>query len=160
MRGPEELVALLQDRQETVATAESCTGGLVAAGIVSVPGASLVFQNGFITYSDQAKHRILQVSEETLTRHTAVSRETAGEMAVGCAAAGQADLALSVTGLAGPGGGTAERPVGLVYIGCSYHGILTVEEYHFEGDRERIRESAVCAALQLGILCMRQQEAK
>lgn len=160
MNQSEELVKCLLGRQETVATAESCTGGLVAAGIVSVPGASNVFQNGFITYSDDAKHRLLQVSKETLAKETAVSEKTAAEMAAGCALLGQADLALSVTGLAGPGGGTAEKPVGLVYIGCSYHGKITVEEYHFEGDRQQIREAAVCAALQLGILCMRQQEAE
>ena len=111
-----DLVHVLQAIGQTVATAESCTGGLVSAAIVSVPGASNVFQNGFITYCDEAKHRLLQVKEETLAEYTAVSAETAAEMAFGCAVLGQADLTLAVTGLAGPGGGTKEKPVGLVYV--------------------------------------------
>lgn len=149
---------LLLKRGETLATAESCTGGMVAARIVSVPGASEVFGYGYITYSNEAKHRVLQVSEQTLAGYTAVSRETAEEMAAGCAKNAQADLALSVTGLAGPGGGTADKPVGLVYIGCCYRGDVTVKEYRFDGDRQQIREDAACAALELGILCMEQQE--
>jgi PncC family amidohydrolase len=149
------LVELLLARRETLATAESCTGGMVASEIVSIPGASEVFHNGFIVYCDEAKHRILGVSEETLEQKTAVSEETAKEMAEGCIRVGQADLALSVTGLAGPGGGTPERPVGLVYIGCCYHGVTQVRSFLFQGDRQQIRESGVCKALELGILCMK-----
>lgn len=151
----EKVVNMLTALGQTAATAESCTGGMVASAIVSVPGASSVFENGFITYCDQAKHRILGVSEDTLSEHTAVSAEVAAEMADGCVKAGQADLGLSVTGLAGPGGGTKDKPVGLVYIGCCYHDRLLVQEYHFEGDREEIRRQAAAAALQPGYYCMR-----
>ena len=150
-----DLVHVLQAIGQTVATAESCTGGLVSAAIVSVPGASRVLGNGFITYCDEAKHRLLHVSQETLDMHTAVSSETAAEMAFGCAAVGQADLALAVTGLAGPDGGTEEKPVGLVYVSCCYHDRVLVQEYHFQGDREEIRGQAAAAALQLGYFCLR-----
>ena len=150
-----QLVHILQKTGQTAATAESCTGGMVASQIVSIAGASEVFENGFITYCDQAKERLLQVSPQTLAAHTAVSAETAAEMASGCAKAGRADLALSVTGLAGPGGGTPSRPVGLVYIGCYYRERVLVQEYRFSGSREEIRCQAAAAALQLGCYCQR-----
>lgn len=149
------MVHILQKIRQTVATAESCTGGMTASLIVAVPGASEVFENGFITYCDRAKERLLQVSSQTLAQYTAVSAETAAEMAAGCARAGQADLALSVTGLAGPGGGTPSRPVGLVYIGCFYRERILVQEYRFSGGREEIRRQAAAAALQLGCYCLR-----
>jgi len=149
------LVDLLRIVNQTVATAESCTGGLVSAAIVSVPGASRVFENGFITYCDEAKHRLLGVSQETLDEYTAVSGETAAEMAFGCVTAGQADLALAVTGLAGPDGGTDEKPVGLVYVSCCYRDRVLVQKYHFSGDREAIRRQAATAALQLGYFALR-----
>ena len=155
VQSAEELVHILQKLRQTVATAESCTGGMTASRIVSVPGASEVFENGFITYCDRAKERLLQVSSRTLANCTAVSAETAAEMAAGCAKAGQAGLALSVTGLAGPGGGTPSRPVGLVYIGCFYRERILVQEYRFSGSREEIRCQAAAAALQLGCYCLR-----
>ena len=145
----QNLVYMLADIDQTVTTAESCTGGLVSAAIVSVAGASAVFGNGFITYCDEAKHRLLGVSEETLDVHTAVSAEVAAEMAYGCAVAGQADLALAVTGLAGPDGGTEEKPVGLVYIGCYLKGKTVVREFRMRGNRDKIREQAVVQALDL-----------
>ena len=151
----QNLVHMLADIDQTVTTAESCTGGLVSAAIVSVAGASAVFGNGFITYCDEAKHRLLGVSEETLDVYTAVSAEVAAEMAYGCAAAGQADLALAVTGLAGPDGGTEEKPVGLVYVSSCYRDRVLVQEYHFVGDREAIRAQAAAAALQLGYFSLR-----
>ncbi len=151
----QSLVRALTAVGQTVATAESCTGGLAAAAIVAVPGASEVFRNGFITYCDAAKQRILGVSEATLAEHTAVSAETAAEMAAGCARAGQADLALAVTGLAGPGGGTPLRPVGLVYVGCYYRERVLVQEYRLQGNREEIRRQAAAAALQLGYYFLR-----
>lgn len=151
----QSLVRALTSIGQTVATAESCTGGLAAAAIVAVPGASEVFQNGFITYCDKAKQRILGVSEATLLAHTAVSAETAAEMAAGCARAGLADLALAVTGLAGPGGGTPLRPVGLVYVSCYYRERVLVQEYRLEGGREEIRGQAAAAALQLGYYFLR-----
>ncbi len=149
------LVQALASIGQTVATAESCTGGLVSSAIVSVPGASDVFGNGFITYCDEAKHRLLGVSQETLDTYTAVSAETAAEMAHGCMDRGQADLALAVTGIAGPGGGTEEKPVGLVYISCAYRDRVVVQQYGFNGDREEIRCQAAAAALQLGYYCLR-----
>ena len=151
----QSLVRALTAIRQTVATAESCTGGLVAAAIVAVPGASEAFQNGFITYCDAAKQRILGVSKETLSKYTAVSAETAGEMAAGCARAGQADLALAVTGLAGPGGGTPLRPGGLVYVGCYYRERVLVQEYRLSGGRDEIRRQAAAAALQLGYYVLR-----
>ena len=152
------VVELLVRRKQTVSLAESCTGGMTAAALVSVPGASQVFENSFVTYSDRAKNRILGVEWEILQKYTAVSAQTAAWMARGCREAGEADLALSVTGLAGPGGGTARRPVGLVYIGCSYGERTVVQEYHFQGGREKVRSQAAAAALMLGLGCLRTDE--
>ena len=112
-----ELWKQLKKRNWTVTTVESCTGGAVAARIVNVAGASEILRQAFVTYCDEAKHLLAGVRQETLEKYTAVSRETAREMALGGARAASADVALSVTGLAGPGGGTPEKPVGLVYIG-------------------------------------------
>ena len=143
------LVEILQAIGQTVATAESCTGGLVSSAIVSVPGASRVFCNGFITYCDEAKHRLLGVLEETLAVHTAVSAETAAEMAYGCAKSGQADLAVAVTGLAGPDGDEFGRPVGTVFVGFCDGPRTLAKQYRFSGDREAVRQQAIEAALNL-----------
>ena len=115
----EELVEILTKKQYKITTAESCTGGLVAATIVNVSGASEVFQAGFVTYANEAKEKELGVKSETLQTYGAVSEKTAKEMAIGCAAHAKAQVGISTTGIAGPGGGTAEKPVGLVYIGCA-----------------------------------------
>ena len=114
----EEVVALLAKRHLTVTTAESCTGGLIAGTLVNVAGASQVLNEGYITYSNEAKQRLAGVDARTLDRYGAVSEQTAREMAVGVAHAASADMGLSATGIAGPDGGTEEKPVGLVYIGC------------------------------------------
>ena len=114
----ERLVALLRQRQLHVATAESCTGGQIAATIVNVPGASWVFDQGLVTYSNEAKERLLGVRHETLETYGAVSAQTAEEMARGAAASAGAQVGISSTGIAGPDGGTPEKPVGLVWIGC------------------------------------------
>ena len=140
---------LLAERNWTIATAESCTGGLLAARLVNVPGVSEVFHAGFITYADEAKQNLIGVKEETLKQYGAVSGKTAEEMAVGAAKAAGADAAVSITGIAGPDGGTKDKPVGLVYIGCYVDGKVRVEEYHFTGSRLKIRESVVAAALVL-----------
>ena len=108
---------ILKSRKLTVTTAESCTGGLIAGTLVNVPGISEVYKEGYITYSDEAKMKLLGVREETLAKYGAVSRQTAIEMAEGAARAAGADAAIAVTGIAGPDGGTEEKPVGLVYIG-------------------------------------------
>lgn len=145
----EQIVLELQQRNQTLTTAESCTGGLLAGRILNVSGASAVYNEGYITYSNEAKERLLGVLHNTLERYGAVSKETAIEMAKGAALAANADAALCTTGIAGPTGGTPKKPVGLVYVGCYYNGEITVEEYRFVGDREQNRNAAVEAALQL-----------
>ena len=143
------VVRLLKKYELTVATAESCTGGLVAGRLVNVPGASDVFKEGFVTYSNKAKRKHLEVSKNTLKKYGAVSKETAKEMAIGGAFATDSDLCVAVTGLAGPDGGTEEKPVGLVYMACCLGDKVTVEKYQFKGNRSKIREQSVVRALDL-----------
>lgn len=145
----EAIVRLLEEQEMTVTTAESCTGGLLAGRIMNVAGASNVYREGYITYSNDAKERLLGVRRETLDKYGAVSHQTACEMAEGAAKAAGADAALSVTGIAGPGGGTREKPVGLVYVGCYVKGHVTASEFHFTGNRDKNREFAVARALTL-----------
>lgn len=147
----ELLVKLLSEKKMTIATAESCTGGLIAGTIINAAGASAVINEGFITYSNEAKEKYLGVSHDTLEKYGAVSRETVTEMASGCAAAAGADVALVSSGIAGPDGGTAEKPVGLVYIACFVRGIIRVAENIYTGDRQQVRKQAVQTALQLAI---------
>ena len=158
MPGEYELVTKLTNKHYTIAAAESCTGGLLAAAIVNVSGASAVLNCSFVTYSNEAKERLAGVRHETLSQYGAVSSQTAGEMALGCARAAGADVGLSTTGIAGPDGGTREKPVGLVYIGCAVHERLTVERYMFSGDRFSVRQQTVKAALDLAIRCMEDEE--
>jgi PncC family amidohydrolase len=142
-----ELVETLKKEGMTITTAESCTGGLIAAAITDVPGSSEVFKRGFVTYCDEAKHEMLGVSEEVLATDTAVSERVASEMAEGAAKAAKADAAISVTGIAGPGGGSADKPVGLVYIGIYVKGKKIVVKHVFEGTRAEVREQAVRSAI-------------
>ncbi|MCC8027466.1 MAG: competence/damage-inducible protein A [Clostridium sp.] len=143
------VVELLKERGLTMSTAESCTGGMVAAKLVNVSGASDVFMEGMVTYSNEAKMRLLGVKEETLKTYGAVSRETALEMALGGAERSGTDVCVAITGLAGPGGGTDRKPVGLVFMACSLKGKTEVREYHFKGNREKIREQSMMKALDL-----------
>ena len=143
------VVDLLKKYGLTVTTAESCTGGLVAARLVNVPGASEVFREGFVTYSNKAKKKYLDVSKSTLRKYGPVSEQTAKEMATGGVFATDADACVAVTGLAGPDGGTEEKPVGLVYIACYMKDSVKVEEYRFKGNREKVREQATVQALDL-----------
>lgn len=145
---------LLLANDLTLTCAESCTGGLLAARLVNIPGISEVFKSGIVTYANRAKRKILGVKKITLQKYGAVSEQTAEEMAKGASSIGKSDVAVSITGIAGPDGGTAEKPVGLVYIGCSVKGQVTVQEYHFSGSREKIRESAASAALALMRRCI------
>lgn len=154
-KSPEErVIALLQERGMKITTAESCTGGALAAALVNVSGASEVFDEGYITYSNKAKHKNLGVRKSTLKTYGAVSKQTAKEMSRGCLKAAKADVALSVTGIAGPGGGTAEKPVGLVYIGCCFQGKTKVIRHQFSGSRSEVRRQSVEAALLLAESCI------
>ena len=131
-----------------VATAESCTGGLVAGALTEVPGSSDVLDRGFVTYSNAAKEAMLGVPTSILERHGAVSRETADAMATGALAMSNVDLVVAITGIAGPGGGTPEKPVGLVWI--AIHGSdAKARRFHLVGDRAEIRQRAAQAALEM-----------
>lgn len=138
----EQLVSLLREKGMRITTVESCTGGMVASKIVNVSGASYVFNEGFITYANSAKEKYAGVLKETLDRYGAVSSQVAMEMAQGAAEKTGADVAVSVTGIAGPDGGTKEKPVGLVYIGCFVCGRIYFKECRFEGERLEIREKS------------------
>ncbi len=140
---------LLLDHNLKIATAESCTGGLLAGRLVNYPGISGAFEQGFVTYSNEAKQRYLGVSEETLRLHGAVSWQTACEMARGAAEASGADVALSVTGIAGPDGATPEKPVGLVYIGMYLLGDVSYQECNYQKDRQGNRENTVVQAINM-----------
>lgn len=134
----------------SVATAESCTGGLIASTIVDIPGASDCFNEGYITYSNEAKMKNLGVKDSTLQCYGAVSSQTASEMAKGVRRRADADFGLSSTGIAGPGGGSPTKPVGLVYIGCAYgQDKCKVVELHLKGDRTQVRNAAAKSAIEL-----------
>ena len=147
-------IDLLIEKELTVSTAESCTGGALASALINVSGASKVFNEGFITYTNEAKHKRLGVRVRTLNEYGAVSNATAFEMAKGVCQVAKSDVGLSVTGIAGPEGGTKEKPVGLVYIGCCVNRETKVTENHFSGSRSEIREQSVKAALELLIECL------
>ena len=148
------VVDLLIANELTVTCAESCTGGLLSARLINVPGVSDVYKAGFVTYSNKAKRKHLGVKKSTLQKYGAVSKQTAEEMVKGVAFAAKADVAVSVTGIAGPDGGTKEKPVGLVYVSCNVKGKITTKEFHFSGNRSKVRESTVSSALILMRNCM------
>lgn len=140
------LVETLKNKCLTITTAESCTGGMVASSIVNISGASEIFKEGYITYSNEAKERVLGVKHETLEQYKAVSEEVAREMAEGAVNKTGADISVSVTGVAGPSK-EDDKPVGLVYIGCCYKGITRVKECELSGDRHTIRCQSTKEAL-------------
>ena len=146
----EQAAALLQacrERGIMLATAESCTGGLIAATLTAIAGSSDVVERGFVTYSNEAKTELVGVPAELIARHGAVSEEVARAMAEGALAHSRADIAISVTGVAGPGGGSAAKPVGLVCLGLAQRGKPAVTERHiFPGDRTAIRATTVAHA--------------
>jgi PncC family amidohydrolase len=140
---------LAEQSGPTLATAESCTGGSVAARIASISGSSAYFLGSVVSYSNEVKHNLLGVSWPVLEERGAVSPECARAMAIGVRAAIGSDIAVSTTGIAGPGGGTPRKPVGLVYIGIATPTWLEAFEFHFEGDRARVIEQSVQQALTL-----------
>lgn len=139
----------LRARDWRMACAESCTGGWVAKVLTDIPGSSVWFERGFVTYSDAAKHDLLAVSLATLETYGAVSEQTARELATGALSRSPADLGLAITGIAGPGGGSAAKPVGLVWFAWARrNGSVRVARAQFAGDRAAVRRQAVLFALQ------------
>ena len=140
---------ILCNNKLTISTAESCTGGMVAAKLISYPGISASFLEGAVTYSNEAKIKRLGVRKETLDAYGAVSKETAREMAEGIAKESCSNTSIATTGIAGPGGGTNEKPVGLVYIAVHVNNNTTIEKCNFSGNREEVRVSATNHALEM-----------
>lgn len=146
---PAELGVLLKTRKAFVAVAESCTGGLVAQRITDIAGSSEWFERGLVTYSNRSKQELLGVAPDLIARHGAVSRECAGAMARGLMVMTPADWGVAITGIAGPGGGSPEKPVGLVWFAWAHrHGRVDVESRQLGGTRQAIRSAAADAALQ------------
>ena len=146
-----KLIDKLNEKHMTIATAESCTGGMIGACITSVSGASNVYNEGYITYSNDAKAKNLGVSHTTLETYGAVSDETAREMANGVRLNANADIGIAVTGIAGPTGGTIDKPVGLVYIGIATKDKVDAHKFIFSGDRDAVRKSTVENAIRLAL---------
>jgi nicotinamide-nucleotide amidase len=146
-RDAEALLDSCRQAGVKLATAESCTGGLIAAALTAIAGSSDVVERGFVTYSNEAKSELLGIAAAVIERHGAVSEAVALAMADGALARSRADIAVSVTGIAGPGGATATKPVGLVHLGCARRGRATLlEQRIFPGDRAAVREQSVVLA--------------
>ena len=145
----DKLFVYLKENNLTISTAESCTGGMIASAITNVSGASGFFGTGVVTYSNEAKMKLIGVNKETLDMYGAVSEQTAKEMAEGVLALGEADVAVAVTGIAGPTGGTPEKPVGLVYIGVSGKFGTYAYKNNFNGNRDDVRQQTVERAFEL-----------
>jgi len=143
------LFDLLRKHNITLSTAESCTGGLIAGAITSLAGISSYYKEGFVTYANEAKNKHLNVPEHILENHGAVSHQTAFYMVRGLVKNTGADVGVAVTGIAGPGGGSQEKPVGLVYVGVCYQDEVTVLKLQLHGNRDRVRHSAVMHGLNL-----------
>lgn len=156
----EALVSLMQRYHLTFATAESCTGGLLAGRLVNVAGVSDCFKEGFITYANEAKIKHLGVSEQTLQKYGAVSEQCAREMSEGLAKNTGAEVTIATTGLAGPGGETAEKKTGLVYISCTINGKTTVQKFQLKGNRSRVRNSTVVRAITMMRQCILREYAE
>ena len=143
------LADMLVDQGLTLATAESCTGGGLSHLLTSIPGASAFFIGGIIAYQNDIKVKLLGVPQAALVDHGAVSSPTAGAMAEGCRNHFGTDIAVSITGIAGPGGGSSEKPVGLVFVAVAVAQRTRVSEHIFPGNREQVRQAAIAAALDL-----------
>ena len=151
MTPEEKLGLLLREKGMRIAVAESCTGGLIGARITDVAGSSDYFEAGLVTYSNRAKERFLSVPHEVIAAKGSVSPETAEAMARGVRVATGADIGVAVTGIAGPGGGTPEKPVGLVYIGLAMADETITRRHQFQGDRTTVRQKTTEEALRLAI---------
>lgn len=154
----ETAVQKLLEKGFTITTAESCTGGMLASMLINVSGISEIYREGYITYANEAKEKLLGVKKETLEQFGAVSAQVAQQMAEGAAKAAGADAALAVTGIAGPGGGSLEKPVGLVYIACCIQGKIRVTENRFKGDRLSVRQQSARSAVLLLLSCLSEAE--
>jgi PncC family amidohydrolase len=143
------IIMQLRELNATISFAESCTGGLLAATLVGVSGSSDVFNESFVTYANEAKEERLSVPNEVLMTYGAVSEETAKHMAIGVSNAAKSNIGVGITGIAGPTGGTADKPVGLVYIGVTVEGNTHVTKCNFRGDRLSVRLKAVNKALKM-----------
>lgn len=150
----ERVVEKLKEKGWQIVCAESCTGGMIASTLVNVAGVSEVLSESYVTYANSAKEKLLGVSKDALEKWGAVSREVAKQMAVGAAWRAGAQTAVAVTGIAGPDGGTPEKPVGLVFIGCFVNGKVLVTENHFDGNRLEIRQQTTKAALMQLLECL------
>ncbi len=154
---PEQVVvAIFRERKLKLALAESCTGGMISARLTSVPGASDIFNGSIVCYANEVKRDLLGVPQGILETEGAVSASCARAMAEGARRALKSDIAVSVTGIAGPGGGTPSKPVGCVFIGIATEKKVSAEEYHFSGDRERIRKQAADAAIRIALKIAKQ----
>jgi PncC family amidohydrolase len=154
----EKVGSLLRERHMKIAMAESCTGGLIAKRITDIAGSSDYFEMGFVTYSNRAKERFLDIPGNLLSEKGAVSREVAEAMAEGVRKTAGVDVGVSVTGIAGPGGGSPGKPVGTVYIGVSLEDRVVVRKCSFQGDRTAIREATSEEALNLALRCLMGEE--
>jgi len=143
------LLELCRKHGVKLAFAESCTGGLVSSLVTEISGSSDVFMGGAVTYANEAKHNVIGVTVESLEKYGAVSAQVAEEMAAGACRTFGVEAAASITGIAGPSGGTPEKPVGTVYIGCSVKGKVSVAHHLFSGDRRSVREQSAAAALDM-----------
>lgn len=147
---PHSLFTLLKDEKLTMTAAESCTGGLISKIMTDFSGSSNIFWGSFITYSNQSKMKLLGVASETLDRFGAVSNETVLAMALGALSFSEADCSVSVSGIAGPGGGTALKPVGTVWICAALkNGVVKAEKFHYNGSRDSVREKTAESALKM-----------
>ena len=153
----EELGEKLRDRKLTIAVAESCTGGLLGSKITDVAGSSEYFLGGVIAYQNEVKESLLHVPQDVIAAHGAVSAQTVEAMAVGCRDLFKCDIAVSITGIAGPGGGSAEKPVGLVYVGLATASDVISRRFQWDGSRIQNKESSVRAAMEM-ILAALQTE--
>lgn len=145
----ETLVSRLRELGHTLSCAESCTGGLLSGRIIDVAGVSDVYKAGFVTYANEAKEKHLGVSADTLREYGAVSEQVAAQMVLGACKASGSSVSLATTGIAGPGGGTKEKPVGLVYIACGSPDEIVVDKCQFNGSRSEIRQASAEHALEM-----------